>query len=110
LKKTVSSLLTLSTLLVADKVMVQTIACPELDIIKNSTKYADDIMALNQYAIANGCKFLTHLDAIEAIDYDPATQKSIYIKILDKKSGSILYTKRQHIQIEQPGKKNSIRF
>lgn len=90
--------------------MVQTMACPELEIIKNSAKYTDDIMALNQYAIANGCKFLTHLDTIQAIDYDPATEKSIYIKILDKKSGTILYTKRQHIQIEQPGMKNKIRF
>lgn len=90
--------------------MVQTIACPELDTVKNSAQYADDIMALNQYAISNACKFLSSSDAIEAIDYDAATEKSIYIKILDRKSGDTLYIKRQHIQIEQPSKKNNIRF
>ena len=90
--------------------MVETIACPSLGIIKGSGAYTDDIMALNQYAISNGCRFIGSKDSIEAIDYDPATEKSIFIKILYKNSGDVLYVKRQHILIEQPGKKNSFRF
>lgn len=102
--------MSLGSLLFADKVMVETIACPELSIIKNSAQYSDDIMALNQYAIANDCKFSSSVDAIEAIDYDPATDKTLFIKILVKRSGDILYAKRHHLLIEQPGKKNNFRF
>ena len=110
MKKIFSVLIALSSIVLADKVMVETIACPSLSIIKGSGAYTDDIMALNQYAIANGCKFIGSKDSIKAIDYDPATGKSIFIKILLKNSGDVLYVKRQHIRIEQPGKKNSFRF
>ncbi len=89
---------------------MKAIACPSIDIIKKSSQYADDFIALNKYAITNGCKFLNLQDPIEAIDYDPASKKSIYIKILDKRTGNILYIKRQHVLIEQPGKKNNFRF
>lgn len=103
-------LLSLSSTLLADKVVVETIACPSIDIIKESARYDDDFIALNRHAMANDCKFLNSHDSIEAIDYDPASEKSIYIKILDKRMGSVLYVKRQHVLIEQPGKKNNFRF
>lgn len=97
-------------MLLADKVVVETIACPTLNIIQGSAKYTDDIMALNHYAIANSCKFIGSKDDIEAVDYDSANSKSIYMKILLRGSGDILYVKRQHIFIEQPGRKNNFRF
>jgi hypothetical protein len=110
LKKLSLIFISLVSTVIADKVVVETMACPELKIIQNSVQYTDDIMALNQYAIANNCKFLGSKDLIEAIDYDPASEKSIFIKILLRNTGDILYVKRQHILIEQPGKKNSFRF
>ncbi len=102
--------ITLSSILSADKVVVKTLACPELKMIQNSVKYSDDIIALNKYAVVNNCKVISSSDVIEAIDYDAANEKSIYIKILLKSSGDVLYVKREHILIEQPGKRNNFRF
>ena len=110
MKKSLLLLLSISSFLLADKVIVKAIACPSIDIIKKSSQYVDDFIALNKYAITNGCKSLNSQDLIEAIDYDTASKKSIFIKILDKRTGNILYVKRQYIQIEQPGKKNNFRF
>jgi hypothetical protein len=94
----------------ADKIVVETIGCPELKTIQGAAQYTDDIMALNQYAIANGCVFLNSANPIEAVDYDPASEKSIYIKVLDKRTGSLLYVKRQFVDIERSGRKNNFRF
>jgi hypothetical protein len=110
LKTLLLLLLSISSSLLADKVIVEAMACPNMDIMKNASQYDDDFVALNKYAIANGCKFLNLQDPIEAIDYDPALEKSIYIKILEKRSGSVLYIKREHVLIEKPGKKNNFRF
>jgi len=110
LKKILILLLGISSFLLADKVIVKAMACPNMDIMKKSSQYASDFIELNKYAIVNGCKFLNLQDPIEAIDYDSASEKAIYIKILEKRTGNILYIKRQHVHIEQPGKKNNFRF
>ena len=110
MKKSFLLFLSISSFLLADKVIVKAIACPSIDILEKSSQYTDDFIALNKYAIANGCKSLSLQDPVEAVDYDTASKKSIYIKILDKRTGNILYIKRQHVLIEQPGKKNNFRF
>jgi len=110
LKKLLLLLLYSASTLLADKVIVESIACPSMEIMKKSAQYDDDFIALNRYALANGCKFLSLQDPIEAVDYDPASGKAIYIKILEKCTGAVLYIKAHHVLIEQPGKKNNFRF
>ncbi len=97
-------------LLGADQILVQSLACPDIANIEKAAELADDIMALNQYAIANGCKVLSPSSQIETVDADAATEKTRFVKVLDKRSGDRLFVLRKRVQIEKPGNKNSLRF
>jgi len=85
-----------------------TLACPTILLLQKAP--VDDYVDTNMYAIANNCMILNKKDNIEAIGYDALNSKEIYQKILHKKTGSYLYILRSSIQVEQGGKKSSIRF
>ncbi len=95
----------------ADYIKVTTVGCPSIDILKRlPQETANDYVKVNLFAMTNDCVILTREDAIEAIDYDPANEKTLYIKILYKKTGATLFVLRDEVLIEQPGKKNRFRF
>ncbi len=89
----------------------KTLACPSiLQLQKAPMEKDEDSMNLSMYAIANDCFILDKRDKVEAIGYDPTNSKEIYQKILYKKTGVYLYILRSAIQVEQDGKKGSLRF
>jgi hypothetical protein len=97
--------------LVADQIKAQTMACPSVNILKSMPRETgNDFVKLNLFAMQNNCEILTRKDAIEAIDYDPANEKALYIKILSKRTAKTLYVLRRAVLIEQPGKENRFRF
>jgi hypothetical protein len=96
--------------LAADRIKAQTIACPSVEMLKSMPQETEnDFVKLNLFAMQNGCEILTGEDGIEAIDYDPANEKALYIKILSKRTAKTLYVLRA-VLVEQPGKKNRFRF
>ncbi|NOR57932.1 MAG: hypothetical protein GQ474_05350 [Sulfurimonas sp.] len=95
----------------ADIMKKKTLACPTIFQLKKApSDTTDDSMSLSMYAIANDCVIIDKRDNIEAIGYDPTNSKEIYQKILYKKTGVYLYVLRSAIQVEQDGKKGSMRF
>ena len=97
--------------LAADQIKAQTIACPSVEMLKSMPQETEnDFVKLNLFAMQNGCEILTREDGIEAIDYDPANEKTLYIKILSKRTAKTLYVLRRAVFVEQPGKKNRFRF
>lgn len=113
-KITLISTLLFSTVLNADIVKENTLACPSIEQLKkaplNTKKNSLD---LSMYAISNNCIILTKRDKVEAIgslDDDIRNSKEIYQKIMYKKTGVILYMKRSALGIEKGGKKASYRF
>jgi len=98
-------------LLMADAIKAQTIGCPNVEIFKRITKETqNDYVKLNLFAMSNDCVLLSQQDKVEAIDYDPANSKTLYMKILYKKTGRVLFVPQNSIYVEQPGKKNMFRF
>ncbi len=88
-----------------------TLACPEILQLKRAPLSNDsNSLDLSMYAIANNCIIIDKKDEVEAIGYDPTNSKSIFQKIIYKKTGTYFYIKSSSIQIEQDGKKSSIRF
>ncbi|RLA73110.1 MAG: hypothetical protein DRG24_01130 [Epsilonproteobacteria bacterium] len=95
----------------ADSIKSQTIGCPTVDVLKNISKETDnDYVKINLFAMANDCLLLSQKDKVEAIDYDPVNEKTLYIKIIHKQSGKVLFVPSSEIYIEQSGKKNTFRF
>jgi hypothetical protein len=105
------SILILSGLAQADKMKKKTLACPSVaQLQKAPLDKKEDSMSLSMYAIANDCLIIDKRDKVEAIGYDPTNSKEIYQKILYQKTGTYLYILRSTIQVEQDGKKGSLRF
>ena len=77
---------------------------------KSATVDMQDVLELEMYAIANDCVVIGRYAKVEAIGYDALNSKEIYQKIMYKKTGTELYMHRSLIQVEQAGKKSSIRF
>jgi len=103
-------LLTLSTLLLADKVKVESLACPSTEIMREAFNLdLSDYLTLNLFTIKHSCKLLNASSAIEVIDYD-VNSRSKLIRIQDKNSLQELYVLRKNIEIEQPGANNSFKF
>jgi len=103
--------LILSALVQADQIKVKSLACTSIDTFeKIPPEVLEDELKLSLFAVANGCRSLSRKDAVTAIGYDPRNEKALFVKILHKKSGETLYVRRKNLQIEQPGKKNQIRF
>jgi len=103
-------LLTL-TALQADKVINHTIGCPSVMLLQKApldTK--DNYMALNMYAVANSCIFLTNKSSIESVGYNANNSKDIYQEIIYRKTGVHLFVKRSDIIIEKFGRKSTFRF
>ena len=95
----------------ADAIKAQTVACPTVEIFKNLAKETEnDYVKLNLFAMANDCLILSKKDKVEAIDYDPANDNALYMKIVHKQSGKILFVPSNALYIEKPGKKNTLRF
>jgi len=95
----------------ADSIKAQTIGCPTVDVLKNISKETEnDYVKINLFAMANDCLLLSQKDKVEAIDYDSANETALYIKIIHKQSGKVLFVPSSDIYIEQPGKKNTFRF
>jgi len=89
----------------------RTLACPSIEQLKKAPVENDEnSMNLSMYAIANDCHIIDKRDKIEAIGYDPTNSKEIYQQILYKKTNTRLYILRSAIQVEQDGKKGSLRF
>lgn len=104
-------LLALISIVDADKINKKTLACPDIGKLKKAPVHEGaDPLDLSMYVIANDCEILTKHSEVEAIGYDPRNSTEIYQKIVDKKSGRILYILRSVIYIEQGGKKNTYRF
>jgi hypothetical protein len=105
------SILILSSLVQADIMKKKTLACPSVDQLQKAPlDKNEDSMNLSMYAIANDCLIINKKDKVEAIGYDPTNSQEIYQKILYKKTGIYLYILRSSIQVEQDGKKGSLRF
>ncbi|OQX60404.1 MAG: hypothetical protein B5M52_00320 [Helicobacteraceae bacterium 4484_230] len=97
--------------LTADQIKAQTIACPTVEMLKSMPQETEnDFVKLNLFAMQNNCEILTKEDGIEAVDYDPANEKALYIKIFSKRTAKTLYVLRRAVLVEQPGKKNRFRF
>lgn len=95
----------------ADKIIKKTLACPSIDKLKKApTDSASNSLDLSMYVVANDCVILLKNSEVQAIGYDPRNSTEIFQKILDKKSGNILYTPRSAIFVEQGGKKAVLRF
>jgi len=95
----------------ADSIKEQTVGCPTIEILKNIPKEtANDYIKLNLFTMANDCMILSRNDKVEAIDYDPANNVALFMKIVHKQSGKILFVPTEDLYIEQPGKKNIFRF
>lgn len=92
-------------------IKTKTLACPTIVILQKS-KLVDiqDPLKLDMYSIANGCVVLSRGDKVQALGYNPRNTKEIYQKILYKKTTTELYILRSAIQVEQGGKKNTLRF
>ena len=93
----------------ADKVIKKTLACPTIDKLKKAPTDSNSL-DLSLYIIANDCVVLFKDSEISAIGYDPRNATEIFQKILEKKSGQILYTPSSSISVEQDGKKAVLRF
>ena len=103
--------LVLLTALNADKILQTTLACPSVVTLQKSvTVDMQDVLELEMYAIAHDCVVIGRYSKVEAIGYDPLNSKEIYQKIMYKKTATELYINRSLIQVEQAGKKNTIRF
>ncbi len=110
-KITLVSALLFSTVLNADFVKRNTLACPTIKQLQNAPlDTTENYMELSMYAIANNCEILVKRDKIQAVGYDPRNSKEIYQEIIYKKTGKHLFLQRKAIQIEQGGKKNRYRF
>ncbi len=95
----------------ADMMKKKTLACPTVvQLQKAPVEMDDSSMDLSMYAIANNCMIIDKRDKVEAIGYDPTYSKEIYQKIIFKRTGTYLYVLRSTIQVEQDGKKSSMRF
>ena len=95
----------------ADLIKTKTLACPTIEILQKSMDIdMQDPLELEMYSIAHSCIVVSHKDKIQAIGYDPRNSKEIFQKILYKKTSTQLYMLRSAIQVEQGGKKNTLRF
>jgi|OM-RGC.v1.029475377 hypothetical protein len=95
----------------ADIMKKKTLACPSvIQLQKAPVESAENSMNLSMYAIANDCVIIDKRDNVEAVGYDPTNSQEIYQKIIYKKTGVYLYVIRSAIQVEQDGKKSSLRF
>ena len=105
------SLLLLLTLSYGDLIKTKTLACPSILILEKSmTIEMQNPLELEMYSIAHSCLILSREDKVQAIGYDPRNSKEIFQKILYKKTSTELYILRSSIQVEQGGKKNTLRF
>lgn len=101
----------LLTSLYADKINKKTLACPSIESLKKAPlKSLEDPLALSMYAIANGCEVLAKKEHVEVLGYDPRNSQNLFQKIIHNKTGATLYLRSSAIDIEQGGKKNSIKF
>jgi len=95
----------------ADKINKKTLACPTIDKLKKApVDDKSDSLDLSMYVIASDCLLLSKSSEVEAVGYDPRNSTEIFQKIVDKKSGKILYILRSSIFVEQGGKNNTLRF
>ena len=109
--KYILTILLLVTIAQADIMKKKTLACPSVfQLQKAPVDTAENSMSLSMYAIANDCVLIDKRDNVEAIGYDPRNSKEIYQKIFYQKTGVYLYVLRSAIQVEQDGKKGSMRF
>ena len=94
-----------------DIVKKETLACPSIEALRDAPlSKEDDAMSLSLYSIANDCIIISHKDKIEAVGYDPLNTKEMFQKIIYKKTGATLYILKSSINVEQGGKKNTMRF
>jgi len=95
----------------ADMIKNVTLGCPSVMLLQKAPAVnSDNYVKLNEYAIANNCVIISRGDVVQAIGYDPLNSIDIFQKILYKRTGEELYILRSAVQIEQEGKKSSLRF
>lgn len=103
-------LLTLVLPLVADRLTVQTMGCPEVQTFEklDDTVRADGLK-LQHFANENGCVILSPSDGVRVI-YKPASSSPAYLHIELKRSGAHYFVPARAVLIEQPGEKNRFSF
>jgi len=94
-----------------DLVKKKTLACPTVMLIQKAMQEdMQDPLKLEMYSIAHNCIVLEKKDKIKAVGYDPRNSKEIFQKIIYQKTATELFILRSAIEIEQGGKKNTLRF
>ncbi|MEA3373342.1 MAG: hypothetical protein U9Q62_06585 [Campylobacterota bacterium] len=105
------AMLLITTAVHADRIKMKAMGCPSMmAFTKVPSEILQDDIKLSLYAVKNGCRILTSRDQVTAIGYDPRNDKTQFMQIIHKESGETLYIRRKNVQVEQPGKKNQIRF
>jgi len=103
-------LLLLSSSLLSDKVKVESLACPSIEIMQEAVKMGlSDYLNLNLFTMKHSCKILNASSSIEVINFDVNSQSKM-IQIQDKQSMQEYYILRKNVLIEQPGQNNTIKF
>ena len=94
-----------------DVIKTKTLACPTIVLLEKSMQEdMQEPLKLEMYSIAHNCVILSRDDKVQAIGYDPSSSKEIFQKIFYKKTSAELFIFRSAIEIEQGGKKNTLRF
>ena len=95
----------------ADLIKTKTLACPSIVLLQKAVQEdMSDPLKLQMYSIAHACVVLSREDKVQALGYDPRNSKEMYQKIFYTKTSTELYILKSAIQIEQGGKKNTLRF
>jgi len=101
----------LITISYGDMIKTKTLACPSVMLLQKAMQEdMQEPLKLEMYSIAHNCVVLSRGDQIEALGYDPRNSKEIFQKIFYKKTATELFVVRSSVEIEQGGKKNTLRF
>jgi len=95
-------------ILLADTIINTTIGCPDLKDVKFISSLAKKKEDINLEIIKRGCRVFYPKEKVEArLDIK---EKDGYIQIELLKTGEYYYIKKKDVKIEQPGRKNIIKF
>jgi len=111
--KLVLVMILIYTALLADKVLVNSIGCSDIDAVLGLNKDdAKDSLKLVQYAAKNNCTVLSPKDKIEVLDKEVShsTHNLVFTLIKLKDTGKQLYVYKKNIFIERSGDKNKLKF
>ena len=95
-------------LLLSDTIINSTVGCPDLKDIKIIADMAKKGKDVNLEIVKRGCRVFYPKEKVEArLDIG---EKDGFIQILFPKTGEYYYILKKDVKIEQPGRKNIIKF